>query len=200
MLRQHVLSFEKLHGGRCEDVRRFCNFIIHDKDLSGGQTPDNIPQKQSQATGIMDTPHVTLPGPDQSPPDQRPTPPTWHNGQYKEEHGQSPSGYDQNQLSVPPNTISRDWTTPQTEPKSSTQERSNYLENDKQPQTRDTKSLENGTSERHNKPMNFAEFVTNQQSLLRKQRAQANNTKRTFSSTTMDGDDDGDKNPQQKTR
>lgn len=45
MLKQRVLLFEKLHGGRCEDVRRFCNFIInnHNKLRGGVGTPDRFP-------------------------------------------------------------------------------------------------------------------------------------------------------------
>lgn len=75
MLRRHVLSFEQLHGGRCEDVRRFCNFIIRDQSLSGGiGTPEKT--SQAQPHDFMHTPPATLPGPDQSPPDSRPTPRT----------------------------------------------------------------------------------------------------------------------------
>ena len=45
MLRQNVLAFEQLHGTRCEDVRRFCNFVLSSQhSLSGGVTP---PSSQS---------------------------------------------------------------------------------------------------------------------------------------------------------
>lgn len=127
MLRRHVLAFEHLHGGRCDDVRRFCNFMISEKSLLGGTSPD---KKRSRTTdtssdpsrdegqGRLNTPTKPLTDSDQSP-DRRPTPPTIRNGQtaeqYKEHHGQSPRKYTPSNTSRPPNTP--DWegyTTPPT--------------------------------------------------------------------------------------
>ena len=46
MLKRNVLAFEQLHGTRCEDVRRFCNFVLSSQhSLSGGITP---PLKRSR--------------------------------------------------------------------------------------------------------------------------------------------------------
>lgn len=50
MLRQSVLAFEQLHGTRCEDVRRFCNFVLSSQhSLSGGVTPPPATKEQPPA-------------------------------------------------------------------------------------------------------------------------------------------------------
>ena len=53
MLKQRVLLFEKLHGGRCADVRRFCNFVINNqhKLVGGVGTPNRF------NTSLLDNEH-----------------------------------------------------------------------------------------------------------------------------------------------
>lgn len=109
MLKQRVLLFEKLHGGRCADVRRFCNFIIHNHNKLGGGvgTPNRF------NTSLLDNRHQD--SSDDSTMDTQYTGET--KGEYKARTGKSAPNTPSPPRPPPPvNSPDSRYNTPETEP------------------------------------------------------------------------------------
>lgn len=116
MLKRHVLKFEQLQGGRCADVRRFCNFMMHNQNMlvGGVGTPDRMLENNESS--------------DESTVDTLENQET--NDQYEARTGRQVPQLSPQRPGPPLNSPNSQWNTPETQPNTGTQTRSRSRIND----------------------------------------------------------------------